>query len=312
MQTRLCGILGIEYPIIQGAMVHITDGKFAAEVSNTGALGVIQSGFDYPDKVKKEIEIVRELTDKPFAVNLLMESEVVNEIAQVIVDEKVPIVTIGDGNPLRIIPYLEEHGVKTLCLVPHAKAAKRCQEAGATAVIAQGAEAGGHIGTMTTLPLVRQVVDAVDIPVIAAGGIADGRGMLSMLALGADGVQMGTAFLVADECPVAGEYKQMIIDAENDATILTGHTGGRQVRCIKNRFTRGYWRLYNSGASSAALEGFCTGSIGRAKNGDVMNGAVSAGMIAPMITERKPVWQIVHDTMAELDEAYKEMKELYG
>ena len=293
-------------------MVHITNGKFAAEVSNTGALGVIQSGFDYPDLVRKEIQTARNLTDKPFAVNLLMESEVVDEIAQLVIDEQVPIVTIGDGNPVRIIPYLEEHGVKTICLVPHARAAKKCQEAGATAIIAQGAEAGGHVTSMTTLPLVRQVIDAVDIPVIAAGGIADGRGMLSMLALGADGVQMGTAFLVAKECPVAQEYKQMIVDAKDDATILTGHSGGRQVRCIKNRFTRGYWRLYNSGASSAALEGFCTGSIGRAKNGDVLNGAVSAGMIAPMISECKPVWQIVHDIMTELDAAYKEMKEMYG
>ena len=294
MRTELCDLLGIEYPIIQGAMAHITDGKFAATVSNTGALGVIQSGFDYPDIVREQIRIAKANTDKPFAVNLIMESEVVEENAQVVIDEKVPIVTISAGNPAKIVPPLVEAGVKVLCLVPHGRAAKKMQDLGATAIIAEG------------------IVEAVDIPVIAAGGIADGNGLLAMLALGAVGVQMGTAFLVANECPVAQEYKDLVVAAQDDATILTGEPGGKQVRCIKNRFTRGYWRLYNSGASSAALDAFCTGSIGRAKNGDVVNGAASAGMIASIIKECKPAQQIVDDIMAEADAAYAKLKELYG
>lgn len=312
MRTELCDLLGIEYPIIQGAMAHITDGKFAATVSNTGALGVIQSGFDYPDIVREQIRIAKANTDKPFAVNLIMESEVVGEVAQVVVEEKVPIVTISAGNPSKIVPGLAETGTKVICLVPHARAAKKMQDLGATAIIAEGMESGGHVGTMTTLPMVRQVAEAVDIPVIAAGGIGDGRGLLAALALGAVGVQMGTAFLVADECPVAQEYKDMVVEAKDDATILTGEPGGKQVRCIKNRFTRGYWRLYNSGASSAALEAFCTGSIGRAKNGDVVNGAASAGMICSIIDGCKPAKQIVDDIMAQADEAYANMKKLYG
>ena len=186
------------------------------------------------------------------------------------------------------------------------------QDLVATAIIAEGMESGGHIGSMTTLPMVRQIAEAVDIPVIAAGGIADGKGLLSMLALGAVGVQMGTAFLVAKECPVAQEYKDMIVEAKDDATILTGEPGGKQVRCIKNRFTRGYWRLCNSGASSAALDAFFTGSIGRAKNGDVVNGAASAGMICAIIDECKPVQQIVDDIMNEADAAYAELKKIYG
>ena len=312
MKTELCDLLGIEYPIIQGAMAHITDGKFAAVVSNAGALGVIQSGFDRPDVVRENIHIAKENTDKPFAVNLIMESNCVKENAQVLIDEKVPIATISAGNPEEIVPMLAEAGVKTLCLVPHARAAKKMQKLGATAIIAEGIESGGHIGSMTTLPMVRQIVDAVDIPVIAAGGIGDGNGLLAMLALGAVGVQMGTAFLVAEECPVAQEYKDMIVAAADDATVLTGEPGRKQVRCLKNRFTRGYWRLYNSGASSAALDAFCTGSIARAKNGDVENGAASAGMVASIINECKPTKQIIEDVMAEADAAYAEMKRIYG
>lgn len=312
MKTELCDLLGIEYPIIQGAMAHITDGKFAGTVSNAGALGVIQSGFDRPDVVRNEIHIARETTDKPFAVNLIMESNCVKENAQVVIDEKVPVVTISAGNPAEIVPVLAEAGVKVLCLVPHARAAKKMEALGAAAIIAEGLESGGHIGSMTTLPMVRQIVREVDIPVIAAGGIADGNGLLAALALGAVGVQMGTAFLVAEECPVAQEYKDLVVEAKDDATILTGEPGRKQVRCIKNRFTRGYWRLYNSGASSAALDAFCTGSIGRAKNGDVVNGAASAGMIASIIDECKPAKQIVEDIMAEADAAYAELKRIYG
>lgn len=312
MKTALCDILGIDFPIIQGAMAHITDGKFASTVSNAGALGVIQSGFDTPEMVKEEIDIARAHTDKPFAVNLIMESKCVADNARLVIEEKVPIVTISAGNPEEIVPMLAKAGVKVFCLVPHSRAAKKMQELGATGIIAEGMESGGHIGTMATMPMVRQIVEAVDIPVVAAGGIADGRGFLAALALGAIGVQMGTAFLVAEECPVDDAYKKMIIDAADNSTVLTGEPGGKQVRCLKNQFTQGYWRLYHEGASTHALEAYCTGSIGRAKAGDVEDGAFSAGMISGLIKEKKPAAQIIRNVMTEADAAYADLKRIYG
>ena len=195
MKTELCDLLNIEYPIIQGAMAHITDGKFAAAVSNAGGLGVIQCGFDTPEYMREEIQTARSLTDKPFAVNLIMENNRIDEIADVCIEEGVQICTVSAGNPASIVPKLAEAGIKAIVLVPHARAAKKMEKLGAAAVICEGIEGGGHIGSMTTLPLVAQVVEAVDIPVIAAGGFANGRGLLAALALGCVGIQMGTIFL---------------------------------------------------------------------------------------------------------------------
>ena len=203
MKTELCDVLGIEYPIIQGAMAHISDGKFAATVSEAGGLGVIASTLHDGQWVKEQVEIARSITDKPFAVNLIMESDIVEECARMCVELKVPICTISAGNPEKIVPILVEGGIKVICLIPHARAAKKMQDLGATAVVAEGMEGGGHIGKMCTFPMVRQVAEAVDIPVIAAGGIADGKGFMAALMLGAVGVQMGTAFLVAEECPIS-------------------------------------------------------------------------------------------------------------
>ena len=252
MKTELCEVLGIEYPIIQGAMAHITDGKFAAAVSNAGGLGVIASTLHDAQWVKEQVEIARSLTDKPFAVNLIMESDLVEECARMCVELKVPVCTISAGKPDAIVPILVEGGVKVICLIPHARAAKKMQDLGATAVVAEGMEGGGHIGRMCTYPMVRQVVE-VDIPVIAAGGIADGKGFLAALALGAVGVQMGTVFLASEECPVSDVYKQMIVDAADCDTVLTGEYGKKQVRCIKSPFTKAYWDMIREQAVKSSI-----------------------------------------------------------
>ncbi len=312
MKTELCDVLGIEYPIIQGAMAHISDGKFAATVSEAGGLGVIASTLHDGQWVKEQVEIARSITKKPFAVNLIMESDIVEECARMCVDLQVPICTISAGNPEKIVPILVEGGIKVICLIPHARAAKKMQDLGATAVVAEGMEGGGHIGKMCTFPMVRQVAEAVDIPVIAAGGIADGKGFMAALMLGAVGVQMGTAFLVADECPISEVYKQIVIDAADSDTVLTGEYGKKQVRCIKSPFTEEYWEKYDAGCSSEELDQFCRGTVAAARDGIIERGAFSAGMISGLITEMKPAKKIITDIMDEADQAYADFKKIYG
>lgn len=312
MKTELCDVLGIEYPIIQGAMAHISDGKFAATVSEAGGLGVIASTLHDGQWVKEQVEIARSITDKPFAVNLIMESDIVEECARMCVELKVPICTISAGNPEKIVPILVEGGIKVICLIPHARAAKKMQDLGATAVVAEGMEGGGHIGKMCTFPMVRQVAEAVDIPVIAAGGIADGKGFMAALMLGAVGVQMGTAFLVAEECPISDVYKQIVIDASDSDTVLTGEYGKKQVRCIKSPWTEEYWKLHDSGASSEELDQFCRGTVAAERDGIIERGAFSADMISGLITEMKPAAKIITDIMEEADRAYADFKKIYG
>ena len=312
MKTELCDVLGIKYPIIQGAMAHISDGKFAATVSEAGGLGVIASTLHDGQWVKEQVEIARSITDKPFAVNLIMESDIVEECARMCVELKVPICTISAGNPEKIVPILVEGGIKVICLIPHARAAKKMQDLGATAVVAEGMEGGGHIGKMCTFPMVRQVAEAVDIPVIAAGGIADGKGFMAALMLGAVGVQMGTAFLVAEECPISDVYKQIVIDASDSDTVLTGEYGKKQVRCIKSPWTEEDWKLHDSGASSEELDQFCRGTVAAARDGIIERGAFSAGMISGLITEMKPAAKIITDIMEEADRAYAAFKKIYG
>ncbi|MGI6105673.1 MAG: nitronate monooxygenase [Raoultibacter sp.] len=312
MKTELCDLLGTEFPVIVGAMAHITDGEFAGKVSEAGALGVLTAGLRDGAYVKEQIAITRSITDKPFAVNIIMESSLAHEAAQACIDENVEFATISAGNPDKIVPMLAEAGIKTICLIPHVRAAKKMEALGATALVAEGMEGGGHIGKMCTMPMVRQVAEAVDIPVIAAGGIADGKGILASLMLGAVGVQMGTAFLVADECPVSDLYKQLIIDAVDTSTTLTGEPGEKQVRCLANPFTEEYWRLYHAGATSQELMDYCTGSISRAKAGDFDGGAFSAGMISGLINERKSIRKILEDLDRDMDESYTAFKKIYG
>ena len=235
MRTELCDLLGIEYPILQGAMAHITDGKFAAAVSNAGALGVIQCGFDTPEYMRDEIRTAKSLTDKPFAVNLIMENNRIDEIADVCIEEGVGICTVSAGNPATIVPKLAEAGIKAIVLIPHARAAKKMEKLGAAAVICEGIEGGGHIGSMTTLPLVAQVVEEVNIPVIAAGGFANGKGLLAALAMGCVGIQMGTIFLASDECSVSDIYKKLIVDSKDNATVLSLSESLGKSRCVASR-----------------------------------------------------------------------------
>lgn len=312
MKTELCDLLGIEYPIIQGGMAHISTAPLVGAVSEAGGLGVLATGFNQADWVRDQIKQIREITSKPFAVNLIMESYYVKDVAQVCVEEKVPVCTISAGKPDDIVPILVEAGIKTLVLIPHARAAKKMEALGATAVVAEGMEGGGHIGRMCTFPMVRQVAEAVNIPVIAAGGIADGKGFLAALALGAVGVQMGSVFLVADECPICDDYKNMILEATDSSTVLAGEYGRKQVRCIKNPFTEKFWEMHDAGASTEELEAFAQGSITRAAQGEVDNGAVSVGMAAGLINERKPAAQVIQDIMRQADEAYAELKRIYG
>lgn len=312
MKTELCDLLGIDYLIIAGGMAHISDGAFAAAVSEAGGLGVIASCLNTPEWVEEQVAILRSKTDKPFAVNLIMESGIVEDVARKCVELEVPICTISAGKPDPVVKILVEGGVKAVCLIPHARAAKKMQDLGATAVVAEGMESGGHIGRMQTLPMVRQVVDAVDIPVIAAGGIADGRGLLAALALGAVGIQMGTVFLASDECPISDAYKQAIVSAKDSDIDITGKRNHKQVRCIKNDFWSHYWGLVESGAPEKEQSDWVRDSIDIAVQGDVNRGCISAGSIVGMVKEVRPVAQIIRDIDAQANEAWAEMKRIYG
>jgi enoyl-[acyl-carrier protein] reductase II len=311
-KTELCDVLGIEYPIIAGAMAHISDGRFAAAVSEAGGLGVIASTLNGPEWIEEQVNIARSLTDKPVAVNLIMESRIVEDCARKCVELKVPICTISAGKPDDIVPILVEGGVKVICLIPHVRAAQKMEALGATAVIAEGTEGGGHIGRLQTMPMVRQVAEAVNIPVIAAGGIADGKGFLAALALGAVGVQMGTVFLASDECPISDAYKQAIVDAKDSDVDITGKRNRKQVRCLKNGFWKKYWELHDSDAPQAELTALTAGSIDRAVQGDVETGCVSCGSIAGLVKEVRPVAQIIQDIMQDASDSYAKFKELYG
>ena len=312
MKTPLCDLLDIEYPIIQGAMARITDGKFAAAVSNAGALGIIRCGFSTPENMREEIRICKSLTDKPFGVNIILVNRNADKIADVIIEEGVPVCTLSAGNPAPFVTKLSEAGVKVFVLVPHARAAAKMEKLGAAGVICEGLEGGGIIGAMTTLPLVAQVVEAVDIPVVAAGGFATGRNILGALAMGCVGVQMGTAFLATEECCVSDAYKQMIVDAKDNATTTIAKPREGTERCLKNAFTEGYKELAKIGADSERLAEYCGDYVTRAIQGDTETGGFSCGMIAPVIKEVKPVAKLVADLMTEADEAYEKMKRIYG
>ena len=236
--VNVCEILGTEYPIIQGAMARIAECNLAAAVSNGGGLGIIAAGGQSAEWLREEIKKTREMTDKPFGVNIMLLADNVEELIQVVCEEKVPVVTTGAGNPGKYIARMKEHGIKVIPVVANVALAMRVARAGADAVVAEGTEAGGHIGETTTMALVPQMADAVDIPVIAAGGIADGRGVAAAYMLGARGVQVGTRFLVANECIVAQGYKDAIIKAKDSSTVATGRSTGHPVRIIKNKLAK--------------------------------------------------------------------------
>ncbi len=287
-------ILGTEFPLIQGGMANIATGAFAAACSNAGALGVIAAGgVRSAQQLRDEIRACRALTDKPFGVNLMLMHPLAGELADVITEERVPVVTTGAGNPGRFVPAWKDAGIKVLPVVAAAVLAKRLARYGVDAVIAEGTESGGHVGEMTTMALVPQVADAVDVPVVAAGGIADSRQLAAALALGACGAQVGTCLLVSRECPIHDNYKQALLRAKDSDTTVTGRSIGGPVRVLKNRMAREYLALEKRGATLEELEQVTLGGLRRAVlEGDMDTGSVMTGQVAGMLHEIRPLREI--------------------
>ncbi len=300
MKTRITEILGIEHPIIQGGMAWVATYQLAAAVSNAGGLGLIGAGGAPASFVREQIEKAKELTDKPFGVNIMLMNPEADEIAKVIVDEGVKVVTTGAGNPAKYMEMWKAAGVKVIPVVASVAMAKLMERGGADAVVAEGTESGGHIGSTTTMALVPQVVDAVSIPVIAAGGIADGRGFAAAFMLGAEGVQLGTRFVVATESIVHEKYKAMLIKAKDIDSAVTGLSTGHPVRSIRNKMTKEYLKLEKEGADFMELEKMTLGSLRKAVvEGDVVNGTVMAGQIAGLVKKEQPCKEIIDEIMSE-------------
>ncbi|MCR4430138.1 MAG: enoyl-[acyl-carrier-protein] reductase FabK [Tepidanaerobacteraceae bacterium] len=298
--TEICDLLGIKYPIIQGGMAWVATAELAAAVSNGGGLGIIGAGNAPADMVRDQIRKAKSLTDKPFGVNIYFMSPFVDDVMKVVIEEKVAVVTTGAGNPGKYIPCLKEAGIKVIPVIASVALAQRLEKTGVDALIAEGMECGGHIGEITTMALVPQIVDAVEIPVIAAGGIADGRGFIAALSLGAEGVQMGTRFVCAKECTVHDNYKKAIIKAKDRSTVVTGKPTGHPVRVLKNKLSHQFEILESRGADIKELEALGTGRLRAAVvEGDVDNGSVMAGQIAGMITDIKPAAEIIEDLINE-------------
>ena len=294
---KLNEILGTEFPIIQGGMANIATGEFAAACSNAGALGVIATGhMRKAEMLREQIRICRERTDKPFGVNLMLMNPCAGDMANIIIEEGVKVVTTGAGSPGQYIPTWKNAGVTVIPVVAASILAKRLVQAGADAIIAEGMESGGHVGEMTTMALVPQVSDAVDVPVIAAGGIADGRQVAAAFALGACGIQVGTCLLASVECPIHDNYKQAILNAKDSVTTFIGRSIGGPVRVLKNRMAREYLALEKRGATLEELEHITLGGLRRAVfDGDMERGSVMSGQVAGMLHEIKPLRQIFEE-----------------
>lgn len=295
-KNKLCQLLNIKYPIMQGGMAWVATAELAAAVSNAGGLGVIGAGHMPPDALRKEIQKAKALTSKVFGVNIMLMSPFVKEVMQVVVDERVPVVTTGAGNPGEFIPALKEIGAKVIPVVASVALAKRLERTGVDAIIAEGWESGGHVGEVSTMALLPMVVDAVSIPVIAAGGIADSRGIVAALALGAAGVQIGTRFVASRECTAHENYKQAVLKAKERSTVLTGVSTGHPVRVIGNKLTREYLEMEKGGASEEELEKLGAGKLRAAVvDGDVDYGSVMIGQIAGLVEEVKTVDEIMQE-----------------
>jgi len=303
IRTPICDLIGIEYPIIQGGMAWISDGKMAAAVSNGGGLGIISAMSADGEYLRAQIRAARELTEKPFGVNIMLMSPYVDEVARVVIDENIRVLTTGAGNPARFMDAWRSAGITVMPLVASVAHTKLVVRAGASAVIAEGCEAGGHIGELTTMALVPQVCDATDLPVIAAGGIGDGRGVAAAFMLGARGVQLGTRFLLADECPVHPNYKEKVVKATDIATVSTGKRHGHPVRCLKTPLSREYLKAeFEPGTSEATLEELGIGALRLAAiEGDNEKGCFIAGQIAGLVTKKQPAAEIIREIMEEAE-----------
>lgn len=308
MNNNICKLLNIKYPIFQGGMAWVSDSSLAAAVSNAGGLGIIAGANASASFIREEIRKTKELTDKPFGINIMLLSENADEIAKIVIEEGVKVVTTGAGNPGKYIARWKEAGVRVIPVVASVALAKRMERAGADAVIAEGCEAGGHIGKLTTMVLLPQVVDAVNIPVIAAGGIGDGRGIGAAFILGASGVQVGTRFLVANECSIHENYKDAVVKSKDIDTVVTGRVTGHPVQVIKNKLAREYLNLEGKNASIEELEELGRGALRKAvKDGDIENGSLMAGQISGMITKKQSAKEIIEEMFNEYENIRKSL-----
>lgn len=297
--------LGLEFPIFQGGMAWVADASLAAGVSNAGGLGIIAAMNSNGEQLREEIRKCKKMTDKIFGVNIMLMSPFADEVSDVVIEEGIKVITTGAGNPGKYMPKWLEAGIKVIPVIPSVALARKMEKNGAFAVIAEGGESGGHVGDLTTMALVPQVVDAVSIPVIAAGGIADGRQIAAAFMLGASGVQVGTRFLVAEECTISQEYKNKILKAKDIDTVVTGKRLGHPVRSIRNSFTREYTKAeYNStNVSDEELENMGIGRLRRAvKDGDVSQGTVLAGQVASMVKKEQPAREMIEEMFAQAEE----------
>ncbi|MDP4146574.1 MAG: enoyl-[acyl-carrier-protein] reductase FabK [Bacillota bacterium] len=302
LKSILCDMIGIEYPIIQGGMAWIADSSLAAAVSNAGGLGIIAAANAPVDYVREQIRRTKELTDKPFGVNIMLLSSNAEEVAKMVCEEGVKVVTTGAGNPGKYIDMWKEHNIKVIPVVASVALAKRMERSGVDAVIAEGCESGGHVGELTTMALVPQVVDAVSIPVIAAGGIGDGRGVAAAFMLGAVGVQVGTRFLVSDECTVHQNYKDKVIAAKDIDTAVTGRSTGHPVRVLRNKLTRQFQILEKERAPLEEFEKLGSGALPRAaRDGDIDMGSVMAGQIAGLVCKRQSCSEIISEMFEQAE-----------
>lgn len=302
MKTKVTELLQIEYPIIQGGMAWVAEHHLAAAVSEAGGFGLIGAASAPPEIVREEIRRAKELTDKPFGVNIMLLNPNADEVAKIVVEEGIQAVTTGAGNPEKYMPMWKEAGVKVIPVVASVAMAKRMERYGADAVVAEGMEAGGHIGNQTTMALIPQIVDAVNIPVIAAGGIGDGRGVAASFMLGAEGVQMGTRFVVADESIVHDNYKDRIVKAKDIDSVVTGQSTGHPVRCLRNQMTKEYIKKEQEGVPFEELERMTLGSLRKAvMDGDILNGTVMAGQIAGLVSKRQSCKEILQEIMTEAE-----------
>lgn len=309
IKSRICDMLGIQYPVFQGGMAWVADASLAAAVSNAGGLGLISSVNAGTEAVRNEIRKCHELTDKPFGVNIMLQAPNAGEIAQMVVEEGVKILTTGAGSPAQYMPMWKDAGIKVIPVVASVALALKMQTAGADAVVAEGAESGGHVGELHTMALVPQVVDAVDIPVIAAGGICDGRGAAAAFMLGADAIQLGTRFLAAEECNVHPEYKEKVLKATDISTIVTGKSLGHPVRSLKTPFSKTFARMESDpSVSQDDILAFGSGALRKAVRDGDRNGSYMAGECAGMVRKIEPAKAIVEDLMSG---ALKVMKETF-
>ena len=309
IQTPICEMLGIQYPVFQGGMAWIADGRLAAAVSEGGGLGIVAAGNAPADVIREEIRIAKSLTDKPFGVNIMLMSPFADEIAALVCEEKVAVVTTGAGNPSKYMKAWKEAGIHVIPVVPSVAMAKLMTRLGASALIAEGGESGGHVGELTTMVLVPLVCDATELPVIAAGGIADARGAVAAFALGADGIQVGTRFICSDECIAHENYKNAVLKAKDRDAVVTGRSTGAPVRALKNKLTKEYQRLEKENAPFEEIEKLGVGGLRRAfEEGDVQMGSLMAGQSAAMVHKIEPCADIIRSYFKEIDKMLETIK----